>query len=374
MKKSFIHYHSPMYRNLVLPEFSIWLKKSLLLFLVLFWLVNGDAQKPFKRSLILPGGGFKMAMHLGSYHAMLQAGLEPDLIIGTCGGGLTAGIIEMFPDQPEAQLEFLLSPKVHRSLLEIHPTRHAKLFNFLYLIFKAENQGRKKKYLRKFILDVPQNLSIFDDSCFTPKTDRKSFATIIQSTEMVSGKESNFFQVFFTDPNTAEMLDGYESKLGHKVKSEIIVISEFFLKEAVRASITDPFLMAPFTKEDRCFLTGAVDVLPFELTGMLSSETFFFFKNDLQSLLDRFFKATFGFKMMDKVLKQRDHQADMVTDSIFGKDAEIDPGVVLFAGIIPKVPYNYKRYREVMLRQYHISLARSLEILQQQKGKNSVGN
>ncbi|HAQ38438.1 MAG TPA: hypothetical protein DCQ58_08020, partial [Saprospirales bacterium] len=82
----------------------------------------------------------------------------------------------------------------------------------------------------------------------------------------------------------------------------------------------------------------------------------------------------FGFKMMDKVLRQRDHHADLVTDSIFGKDAEIDPGVILFAGIIPKVPYSYKRYREVMLRQYYISLNRSLEILQQQKGKNSAGN
>jgi len=85
----------------------------------LFLLLSAAAQKPFERSLILPGGGLKTAMHLASYHAMLQAGLEPDLIVGTCGGSLTAGIIEMFPGQPEAQLEFLLSPKLHQRLLEI---------------------------------------------------------------------------------------------------------------------------------------------------------------------------------------------------------------------------------------------------------------
>jgi len=340
----------------------------------LFLLLSAAAQKPFERSLILPGGGLKTAMHLASYHAMLQAGLEPDLIVGTCGGSLTAGIIEMFPGQPEAQLEFLLSPKLHQRLLEIKTTRHAKLFNVLYLIFSSEIQGRKNNYLKKYILKVPQDLCIFDLSGFSPKTKEKTFATIIQSAEMLEGKKNLFSQVFFTDTKTAELLQGFESKLGHNVNCENIVISEFLLNEAVRASIADPFLMEPYKKGNRYFLTGALDVLPFELTEMLSSETYFFFKNDLQSLLDRFFKATFGFKMMDKVLKQRDKNAEMIVDTIFGKDAEIEPGMVLFAGIITKVPTKYERYREVMLRQYQIALKRSLEILNQKTGKNNIRN
>ncbi|HAQ37810.1 MAG TPA: hypothetical protein DCQ58_04810, partial [Saprospirales bacterium] len=97
MKKGLNRNQILLPRSTALPAFSIVLRKSLLICLTFLWLVNGSTQKPFKRSLILPGGGFKMAMHLGSYHAMLQAGLEPDLIVGTCGGGLTAGIIEMFP-------------------------------------------------------------------------------------------------------------------------------------------------------------------------------------------------------------------------------------------------------------------------------------
>lgn len=310
-----------------------------------------------------------MAMHLGSYHAMLQAGLEPDLIVGTCGGGLTAAVIEMLPGQPDLQLEYLLSPEFHQSLLEIKTTRHAKLLNVLYIILSSEFQGRKKAYLRKFILHVPQDLGILDQTTFTPPTSGKTFATIIQSAEMTRNKKSRFMQVFFTDIKTAELLKGFNSNLGYNVDSETVVISEFLLKEAVRASITDPFLMAPFKKDNRYFLTGAVDVLPFELTEKLSAETFFFFKNDLQSLLDRFFKATFGFKMMDKVLRQRDKNAEMVIDTIFGKNAEIDPGLVLFAGIVLKVPVKYERYRELMLRQYQISYERSLEILEHRKEK-----
>ncbi len=310
-----------------------------------------------------------MAMHLGSYHAMLQAGIEPDLIVGTCGGGMTAAVIEMFPGQPESQLEYLLSPKVHQSLLEIKATRHAKLLNVLYIILSSEIQGRRKAYLKKFILNVPQDLGILDHAIFTPPKSGKNFATIIQSAEMIRDKKSRFMQVFFTDIKTAELLADYKSNLGYNVESETVVISEFLLKEAVRASITDPFLMAPFKKDGRYFITGAVDVLPFELTEKLSAETYYFFKNDLQSLLDRFFKATFGFKMMDKVLKQRDKNAEMVIDSIFGENAEIDPGLVLFAGIVLKIPVKYERYRELMLRQYQISFNRSLQILENRKNK-----
>ncbi len=340
---------------------------------LLFLLHTTFAQKPFERSLILPGGGLKMAMHLGSYHAMLQSGLEPDLIVGTCGGGLTAAIIEMFPGQPGKQLEYLLSHEVHDDLLKIKTTRHAKLLNVLWLILSSEFQGRKQYYINKFVLNVPQNLGIFDQNGFSPKSREKAFATIIQSSELLKKEKSDFSQVFFTDLNTAELLEGFESTLGKNVIKETVVISDFLLKDAVRASITDPFLMSPFNKEDRYFMTGAVDVLPFELTAALSSETFFFYKNDLQSLLDRFFKATFGFKMMDKVNRQRDQKSDLVIDSIFGTNAVIDPGLVLFAGIITKVPENYDRYREIMLRQYQISLKRSLEILSLKKSeKNPV--
>src|SRR5476649_2829801 len=69
--------------------------------------------KKYARCLVLAGGGGRLGVHLGTVAAAREAGLAPDVILGTCGGALAAALVHAEPD-PARQLQFLGGPAMYR--------------------------------------------------------------------------------------------------------------------------------------------------------------------------------------------------------------------------------------------------------------------
>ena len=69
--------------------------------------------KPFNRAIILSGMGLNFVTYLGLYDAALDAGVEPDLVIGASGGAVAAAIIAAFPDRQDRR-RFLESEQFYR--------------------------------------------------------------------------------------------------------------------------------------------------------------------------------------------------------------------------------------------------------------------
>ncbi|MFM8930476.1 MAG: hypothetical protein ACKOS8_01190, partial [Gemmataceae bacterium] len=58
--------------------------------------------KPFTRAIILSGMGLNFVTYLGLSDAALDAGVEPDLVIGASGGAVAAAIIAAYPEREDS--------------------------------------------------------------------------------------------------------------------------------------------------------------------------------------------------------------------------------------------------------------------------------
>ncbi len=79
-----------------------------------------EKQTKYRRCLVLAGGGGRLGLHLGTYAAACEAGLAPDVLLGTCGGALAAALIHAEPD-PARQLAYLAGPEMYRFWGSVKP-------------------------------------------------------------------------------------------------------------------------------------------------------------------------------------------------------------------------------------------------------------
>ncbi|MGO2561228.1 patatin-like phospholipase family protein [Psychrobacter sp.] len=59
--------------------------------------------KPYERVQLFSGGGSRFGYYLGSYAALVEHDLKPDMIIGTCGGSLSAYLVKLASDPKDLQ-------------------------------------------------------------------------------------------------------------------------------------------------------------------------------------------------------------------------------------------------------------------------------
>lgn len=65
--------------------------------------MNNKSAKPYERVQLFSGGGSRFGYYLGSYAALVNHDLMPDIIIGTCGGSLSAYLVQLAPDPKDLQ-------------------------------------------------------------------------------------------------------------------------------------------------------------------------------------------------------------------------------------------------------------------------------
>ncbi len=83
-----------------------------------------QSNKLYERLQLFSGGGSRFGYYLGSYAALVDNDLTPDIIIGTCGGSLSALLVHLAPDPKQLQ-QLAYSAELYRVIKAIrHVAAH----------------------------------------------------------------------------------------------------------------------------------------------------------------------------------------------------------------------------------------------------------
>lgn len=238
----------------------------------------------FKKILVLPGGGLEAGLQLGIYQGLVEKGWKPDLVISSCGSAIPAALIQNEPSL-QAQRDYVLSQRSYDFLksVKIHPSWEGrKTMANLSALKKSADTNLVPDLYAHHILDIPQTLGFTEfKKPFAENGTRALFvASQLQfdpkdrtKVGKTRGSERLYRQAFFTDPDTAKMLEGYESALsnvpGSSFEAKTETISTEYLNSALRGVISDPFLMEPASIEGKTYLGGAADLYPAEVAKCL---------------------------------------------------------------------------------------------------------
>ena len=80
--------------------------------------MNNERVKPYESVQLFSGGGSRFGYYLGSYAALAANDLTPDIIVGTCGGSLSAYLVQLAPDPKDLQA-LMCSRELYRAITAI---------------------------------------------------------------------------------------------------------------------------------------------------------------------------------------------------------------------------------------------------------------
>jgi hypothetical protein len=209
---------------------------------------------PFERGLVLPGGGFQFAMFLGMLEGLELQGERPDVVVGSCGGGVAAAIATTIASPAERRA--LIESREFFEILRSASVQNAGLGSVLGKLWSL--------HWRRWVGDGLPN--VFSDTLVhlpahlpVPELDRPFGTSGIRGVIVAArvkfqpdevGAPQNgrkpYQQVFFTDADTAGHLRGLESPIARLFPdSAVQATTEAILGRrpgvAARLSVADPF-------------------------------------------------------------------------------------------------------------------------------------
>ncbi|MBY0470105.1 hypothetical protein K2X30_02980 [bacterium] len=286
--------------------------------------------KPYKRAIVFAGNNLDTAEFLGIYDAAVDEGKAPDLIVASCGGSLAAMIIKAFPNRDERNA-FMKSPTgyalyktlangndlgvrdfISRKFYEIDSfsRRNQNFFNnknentnAATLERTLEAEGQQITYhqpwsrtvpnlFSKTAIDIAQDISPAGarnrlNQRFTEGKGGSDVSVVILGSRShfgpqdigkeVQANSPLFSEVHFTDEKTARYLKGSRAFApsqfsGTAVADQVEVVTDATLAEAARASVSDPWLVAPLKKDGQYYFTGATNINPNNVAKKLASQ------------------------------------------------------------------------------------------------------
>jgi len=366
-------------------------------------LSGSSTPQKFERAVVLSGGGLNIFRYLGWLEGIELGGKPADVMIGTCGASLAIAVANALPDHQD-RLDYVLSRDFFE-LINSAKIRNGEKFwspsNVLNLLFfyfgKLWIQGELRMFPDIFdwyIVDAPQGYSLPElDIPFN--RDRSRISSVIVAARPMFGPEEvsvttswkrhRYREVYFTDPETARLLEGFDSPTAgvdtwfrkSRVLSETEVIVDATVAQAARASIADPYLVNPAIIDGEYFITGAVDLHPLELAYQIADEVVmnyappFSRSIEIQGIYD-----TFGFDANYRLRTVNDHHADYWVDNTFSDDEDevfvetvrVDNPLRVLIGDIHALSYgfaDYEEYRQIVLRDWQLGVVRGYEAVTQ---------
>ena len=135
--------------------------------------MNNTHAKPYERVQLFSGGGSRFGYYLGSYAALVAHDLTPDMIVGTCGGSLSAYLVHLAPDPKDLQ-ELMCSRELYRVITAIRhvaPDEANKRLKIRYMaqafkrwrLIKQKANGQRQPQADNYerLLDELQQLAMF---------------------------------------------------------------------------------------------------------------------------------------------------------------------------------------------------------------------
>lgn len=232
----------------------------------------------YQRCMVMGGGGGRLAAYLGMHEAACDAGLAPDLVIGTCGGALAAALVHAEPD-PARQRAWLSSPELYHFWAGFRAAPNATLSRAV--------TGAAARWLDpRRAARVPQlhRGALFEAPPTWPALSwRRTGDTphaVLLGARMLYGPGSAgqpragrklFELVAMCQPDVASRVGKAAAALGgpawpdSTIDNHLAVRSDIALMDAVRISFTDMFYLNAVSLRNEHFMGGVADLLPVEL-------------------------------------------------------------------------------------------------------------
>ena len=289
--------------------------------------LSSQNAKPYERVQLFSGGGSRFGYYLGSYAALVAHDLTPDLIVGTCGGSLSAYLVNLAPDPKDLQ-ELMCSHELYRVITAIRhvaPDEADRRLKIRYLThalkrwrLSRQMSNRKKQqqadsYER--LLDELQQLAMFridnegqwldELSCFSLKSNKLYNPTAPEiaiiasrlhqtpsqtpnqtpdhnSADTFSDKNFKLQELLFAPPRLAasEHFDQMLNSPAHafadgRIHQSVNIVKQWGFHSAVRASMADMYYLPPTHIETLGWcLGGVINLTPIDLACQLGQTVF----------------------------------------------------------------------------------------------------
>lgn len=283
--------------------------------------MNNTHAKPYERVQLFSGGGSRFGYYLGSYAALVAHDLTPDMIVGTCGGSLSAYLVNLAPDPRDLQ-ELMCSRELYRVITAIRhvaPDEVSKRLKIRYMtqafkrwrLTKQKANGQRQQQADNYerILDELQQLAIFrvdneeqwldelsgfslkqNNNLFNPTAPEiaiiasRLYPTANQGTTASNSVHNDFRlqELLFAPPRLA-VLDLIAEKLNSpahtfangRITQSVRTLTKWDFAPAIRASMADMYYLPPthIAALGWC-LGGVINLTPIELACQLGHSVF----------------------------------------------------------------------------------------------------
>jgi Patatin-like phospholipase len=344
-----------------------------------FW--GGKPPQPYEHALVFNGIGLDVGVHAGILDALIDGGKKPDLIIGTCGGGVAAGIHRAFPDA-DTRLQFITSKEFHEFIIGpykvengANPQTKLQKLGLAISAFmrKYHLRNKVKNYFGETIANLPQDAIPSEfDSPMSPTQDGTHYITLAARTSLTEENvktakirgQKYYNEVLFTDAETAPYLKNYSSPIeayfpNSLVKKETIVKSNETFGVAIRMGVADPFIFAPGKFDDGYYLTGGINLNPVELAKGMAKEVTFLFRDGFDPAFNALTEG--GAFMYDTRERQRIVSGNSLNRWVDLTDRPFWTGFGF--SVTAGITDDYETFRAMILKQYILGYVRANESL-----------
>lgn len=309
-------------------------------------------EKPFRRALVLTGGGFKFLYFIGMYDALKDSGWVPDIIISTCGASVAMAVIHGEPDRYR-RLELIQSEAMLDAIRGFRLERGG--FRDIERLLRHISRYQRGWEAGSDVIPDVFNLAFYDDDPVNLPGWHRSFedrspgephllmlgSTIGFGPEDVGTRRRGrklFVETYFTDSVVARHLKGFTSPIaaafpGSAVATETRVRTDISVGDAAMISIRDPFLFKPIRKGDTWFMGANVDLYPLELARHLADEVVMTFNSPFNDFEIRAIGVSLGYDMNARLRQVTGSPVDRWIDATLG-------GVRRFA-MDPRLHYGF---------------------------------
>ena len=290
--------------------------------------MSNNSIKPYQRVQLFSGGGSRFGYYLGSYAALVAHDLTPDIIIGTCGGSLSAYLVQLASD-PEDLQQLICSRELYdviTAIRRVAPDEASRRLKIRYMThalkrWRLSRQLSKRQQYQQTesyeqLLDELQQLAMFrinDESQWLDELSR--FASTDNDNSQFSFKTpeiaivaSRLYQTPVTDifssiPSNASLnkspklqellfapqrLSSPASKLSFenmmapahtlaegRIHQSVEILTQWDFAPAIRASMADMYYLPPTHIEELGWcLGGVINLTPIELACQLATTVF----------------------------------------------------------------------------------------------------
>lgn len=330
--------------------------------------------KPYKRVLVISGGGINPGFAAGIIAGAQMKGWQPDLIIATCGAGIGATIHHSEQSLKETY-DVLMSQNFFKALKSVK-IETANLLTLASKLSKAEDHSIYPSIFHNNVLYVPFTFPpLLKNNTFHPTP--ASAKLILISAKSLFGPEDVgqkreqkplFQQVFFTDDKTAEFIRGWtlpeqQSYPNTNIARNTETITSQSTMMAMRAGLADPYLLNPLKVNDDYYFAGAIDLYPIDLALALGEEVMATYPMGFSPDYEEISTLTsYGFSQNKRRLETLQHTKVKWIDISDADSVGFNPAPK-FIWMTNMIPRTYHLFTSAVAKQWQLGRDRSIEAL-----------